>query len=84
MIATTEEIQMCDPASINISKLKDRVFKEKKVKFDLICPFHGFYEPCPNQIYKDYCSHLHIEDCRLAYHHTMEHIKKGEKPDLQA
>ena len=52
---TPEQLQVCDPRSFNISKLGDRIRKQKKDKKDEICPFFGYHYPCPELLYKDFC-----------------------------
>ena len=62
-------------------KRREEQIKARNFKYEALCPYHAFYNPCPNLIKNDYCPYWHVEDCRKAYFAVEEKYAQGEKPD---
>ena len=52
MKASDEKLKLRDPADFNTVKLKDLIIRKKEIKFDSLCPMHGFYLSCTNLFLK--------------------------------
>ena len=48
-----------------------------------MCQYFGYYNPCLNMIYRNYCPYRHDEDCRQAYKKQIEEINKGIPPNKE-
>ena len=81
MCPSEEKLKIREPSDILTIKLRDQTVRTKKIKFEALCPQFSFFFPWTNEILKGYCPYIHIEDCRKAYHHQINRIEDGEKPD---
>ena len=62
-------------------KRKDQQVKERRIKYDAMCPHFSYYSPCINLIGKDWCPFQHIVDVRKAAQRQEEYFQNGEEPD---
>ena len=55
--------------------------KERKVKYDAICPNFAFFLSCTNLIKNDWCPFQHIVDVRKAAQKQEECFDEGKEPE---